>query len=475
MLGGVVRLLVGEGVMRRIVAVFTVAVAGFVVVPQMAVGALTERVSVASNGTQGNGDSGGGTPGSGADRRFAPAISTDGRYVAFTSGASNLVPGDTNHRLDVFVRDRRSGTTKRVSVASNGTQGNGSSLTPAISADGRYVAFLSVASNLVPGDTNGAPDVFVRDRRSGTTKRVSVASNDTQRNGSSFAPAISADGRYVAFTSGASNLVPGDTNGAPDVFVRDLRSGTTQRVSVAANGAQANGDSDKSSTPAISADGRYVAFVSLASNLVPGDTNRTYDVFVRDRRSGSTERVSVATNGTQANSDGDDGFRPAISADGRYVAFESYASHLVHGDTNQTVDVFVRDRRSGTTRRVSVATNGRQGSDDSFYPAISADGRYVAFDSSSNLVPVGTNYSDDVFVRDRRSGTTRQLSRASDGTPANSDSYYPAISGDGRYVTFFSSASNLVPGDTNDNGDVFVRELNLKSPRNRLALSGQGV
>ena len=147
------------------------------------------------------------------------------------------------------------------------------------------------------------------------------------------------------------------------------------------------------------------------------------------------------------------------------MAFESYASHLVPGDTNQTVDVFVRDRRSGTTRRVSVATNGRQGSDDSFYPAISADGRYVAFDSSSNLVPVGTNYSDDVFVRDRRSGTTRQLSRASDGTPANSDSYDPAISADGRYVTFFSSASNLVPGDTNDNGDVFVRELKPRRQR----------
>jgi archaellum component FlaF (FlaF/FlaG flagellin family) len=197
--------------MRRMIAMFTVAVAGFAVVPQVAVGAFTQRVSVATGGTQGNGDS------------FIPAISADGRYVTFQSIASNLVPGDTNSTFDVFVRDRRSGTTQRVNVATDGTQANGDSFSLAISADGRYVTFQSIASNLVPGDTNDRTDVFVRDLRSGTTQRVSVATGGTQANGDSDIPAISADGRYVAFESGASNLVPGDTNHSEDVFVRDLK------------------------------------------------------------------------------------------------------------------------------------------------------------------------------------------------------------------------------------------------------------
>ena len=266
---------------------FTVAAAGFAVVPQMAVGALTERVSVATDGSQGYG----GSP-------EKPAISADGRYVAFESGSSNLVAGDTNGFEDVFVRDLQSGTTQRVSVATGGTQGNGFSSEPAISADGRYVTFSSAASNLVPGDTNGAPDVFVRDRRSGTTQRVSVAAAGTQGNGDSGSSAIGADGRYVAFVSRASNLVPGDTNGTSDVFVRDLQLGTTQRVSVATDGTQADG---ASFNVAISADGRYVAFDSYASNLAPGDTNQAGDVFVRDLQSGTTQRVSVATDGSQGN------------------------------------------------------------------------------------------------------------------------------------------------------------------------------
>ena len=303
----------------------------------------TQLVSVAADGTQANSDS------------FGPAISADGRYVAFDSLASNLVPGDTNDHSDVFVRDRRSGTTQLVSVATDGTQANSDSFDPAISADGRYVAFGSDASNLVPGDTNGTDEVFVRDRRSGTTQLVSVATGGTQANGRSFIPAISADGRYVVFGSDASNLVPGDTNGTDEVFVRDLRSGTTQRVSVATGGTQANSDSF---SPAISADGRYVAFDSDASNLVPGDTNHHADVFVRDLRSGTTQLVSVATDGTQAN--GNSSYEPAISADGRYVAFGSDASNLVPGDTNENSDVFVRDRQSGTTQRVSVATDGTQ-------------------------------------------------------------------------------------------------------------------
>jgi len=226
---------------------------------------VVQRVSVASDGTQGN------------DNSWDPSISADGRYVAFFSHASNLVPGDTNGKADVFVHDRVTGQTTRVSVASDGTEGNGYSWFPSISADGRYVAFESIASNLVPGDTNGVSDVFVHDRLTGQTTRVSVASDGTQGHSASDHPSISADGRYVAFESFASNLVPGDTNGKRDVFVHDRLTGQTARVSVASDGTQGNGDSIY---PSISADGRYVAFVSGASNLVPGDANGNIDVFI---------------------------------------------------------------------------------------------------------------------------------------------------------------------------------------------------
>jgi Tol biopolymer transport system component len=211
---------------------------------------------------------------------------------------------------------------------------------PAISAGGRFVAFPSESPGLVPGDTNGAEDVFVRDRRTGAVERVSVASDGGQADGTSRAVAISADGRVVAFGSFATNLVPGDANAKPDVFVHDRATGVTERVSVSSRGVQGN---DESFLPALSADGRFVAFVSLATNLVPGDTNATWDVFVRDRRTGRTERVSLGTRGNQV--DGGDLHQPDITADGAEVAFESAGAGLVRGDTNRATDVFVRRRR----------------------------------------------------------------------------------------------------------------------------------
>ena len=411
--------------------------------PATAVGETTRRVSVSSTEAQGN------------DVSRDPAISADGRYVAFGSDASNLVPGDTNATRDVFVRDRKLGTTRRVSVSSGETQGNSVSFgLPVISPDGRYVAFGSDASNLVPGDTNRSADVFVRDRKLGTTRRVSVSSTEAQGNGPvSFGPAaISSAGRYVAFGSDASNLVPGDTNGSADVFVRDRKLGTTRRVSVSRAEAQGT---NGSFGPVISARGRYVAFTSTASNLVPGDTNDSLDVFVRDRELGTTRRVSVSSTGAQGDSDS---FGPAISAAGRYVAFSSDASNLVPGDTNGAQDVFVRDRDLGTSHLVSVSSTGAQGNSVTFDPAISAAGRYVAFSSdASNLVPGDTEGTVDVFVRDRDLGTTRRVSVSSTGAQGNRISFEPAISSAGRYVAFSSAASNLVPGDTNDSLDVFVR------------------
>ena len=289
----------------------------------------TTRVSVDSNGAQANGISG------------VPAISADGRYVAFESDATNLVSGDTNNFNDIFVHDRQTGQTTRVSIASDGTQATGgSSFSPAISADGRYVAFASYAANLVSGDTNNFIDIFVHDRQTGQTTRVSVDSNGAEATEGflgSIAPAISADGRYVAFASDATNLVSGDTNGSSDIFIHDRQTGQTTRVSIASDGTQATGGSSFSS--AISSDGRYVAFESNADNLVGGDTNLAPDIFVHDRQTGQTTRVSVDSNGTQANGAS---YSPAISADGRYVAFESLATNLVSGDTNGSSDIFVR-------------------------------------------------------------------------------------------------------------------------------------
>jgi Tol biopolymer transport system component len=412
--------------------------------PDALLAGTTTLVSVASDGTQGNNISG------------YPSISADGRYVAFWSFASNLVPGDTHGTYDVFVYDRQTGQTSRVSVASDGTQSNGFSQVPAISADGRFVVFESAANNLVSGDTNNAIDIFVHDQQSGETSRVSIASDGTQANGYSWVPSISADGRYVAFSSHANNLVSGDTNNVLDAFVHDRQTGETNRVSVASDGTQAN---NYSGGVSISADGRYVAFSSGASNLVSDDTNNVEDIYVHDRQTGQTSRISVTSEGTQGN---DHSRSPSISADGRYVAFWSFASNLVPGDTNGTWDVFIHDRQTGQTSLISVDSDGIPGNDESRFPSVSADGRYVAFESeASNLVPGDTNGARDVFVHDRLTGQTNLVSVASDGTQGNGSSVGAFISADGRYVAFGSFASNLVPGDTNDAWDVFVREREM--------------
>lgn len=342
----------------------------------------TRRISLHSNGSQGDGDS------------TAPSTSEDGRFVAFESAATTLVDGDTNGVSDVFVRDRRAGTTQRVSVRSNGVQGDGGSHGSSISADGRFVAFTSLATNLVAGDTNDTFDVFVHDRRTGTTRRVSVLTGGGQGDGASVDPSISASGRLVAFVSDATNLVNGDTNGLKDVFVHDRKARVTERVSVRPNGTQGN---DESRNPEISGNGSLVAFESTASNLVAGDTNGRQDVFVHIRASNALKRVSVRSNGAQGN---DDSAVPAISDDGRVVAFESDASNLVPSDTNTAPDVFIHDRRTKKTKRASVRSNGAQASAKSEDPALTADGRFVAFESAaSDLVNADTNGSDDVFRR----------------------------------------------------------------------------
>jgi Tol biopolymer transport system component len=415
----------------------------------------TLRISVATGGVEGDADSN------------VPVFAANGRFVAFYSVASNLVAGDTNATTDVFVRDLRNGTTERVSVSSGGTEANGTSNWQSISADGRYVVFYSEASNLVAGDTNGVADIFVRDRALGTTERVSVAGTGAQANAACGACSITDDGRFVAFESYASNLAPGDTNGRRDIFERDRVSGTTERVSVSTTGVQGNSDS-YCGPFAITADGRFVAFLSISTTLVVGDTNLASDVFLHDRVNGTTERVSVAPNGAQGNNWSS--HPPVISADGRFMAFDCLASNLVSGDTNSDYDVFVRDLTTATTERVSLDSAGVEGNSRSFYPSISADCRFIAFESyATNLVAGDTNgvcfgCGVDIFVRDRQLGTTERVSVNSSGAQASSASGSSSITGDGRYVVFASVAWDLIANDTNWVCDDFVRDRGLLPP-----------
>ena len=362
---------------------------------------------------------------------------------------------DTNRAGDVFVDDQ-TGATTRVSVASDGTQGNDHSGGSLISAGGRFIAFNSNASNLVAGDTNGEGDVFIHDRETGATTLVSLSSSGAQASNSVGVCGLSNDARFVAFSSYATDLVAGDTNWTSDVFVRDRQSGTTMRVSVDTAGAQASGDSGSCT---LSADGRIVAFHSLASNLVAGDTNNAADVFVHDRQTGSTTRVSVASGGGQANADSAY-YGVGLSADGRFVTFDSEASNLVAGDTNNVRDVFVRDRQSGATTRESVGEGGAQSGGGSYAGSISEDGHLVAFlADASNLVAGDTNNETDVFVHDHLRGTTIRASVESARAQANQRSQSPEISAGGRFVAFDSYSSNLIAEDTNRASDVFVHDL----------------
>jgi Tol biopolymer transport system component len=406
----------------------------------------TIRVSVATGGAEGNGGS-----------QLAD-ISADGRYVAFESWSDNLVSGDANGQTDVFLRDIQMETTNRVSIASNGMEGDAVHYSPAISNDGRYVIFASNSSNLVSGITTGTSvgNIFRRDTQMNTTIRVSVASDGTESDGHSNSPALSDDGRYVAFYSGATTLIDWDGNSKQDIFLHDVQTGTTNRISLATNTAGGNGSSRNE--PAISADGHYVAFSSFATNLAGSDTNFSSDVFVRETLTGVVRRVSVASDGSEGNNSS---YPPTISANGRYVVFASRASNLVNNDTNgQFKDIFVHDLETGITSRVSVSSNGTETNGDSSDPVVSNDGRYVAFTSeASNLVSGDTNGEQDVFLHDTQTGITSRVSVASAGTESNDRSVWPAISSDGRIITFGSHANNLVNGDTNNHGDVFMHDV----------------
>jgi len=420
----------------------------------------TEVASVNRGGTASGNSSSGGT-----------WFSANGRYVAFTSNAGDLVDDDVTG-TDVFVRDLETGTTTLVSVNRFGTRGgNGQSLYPAISADGRFVAFESYASDLVENDANGRGDVFVRDMQAGTTTLVSVNSAGAgSGNGASSDAAISGDGRVVAFFSGASDLVGNDSNGPlGDVFARDLTTATTSLVSVNTEGGSGNRDSTGQRPVSLSADGRFLAFASAASDLVANDTNggafggTLTDVFVRDLQAATTTLVSVNLSGGTGAQRSD---LPYISADGRYVAFSSSVADIVSNDTNGTrTDVFVRDLLAMSTTLVSLNRTGTgSANDSSTVRKISPDARFVAFTSfASDIADVAdSNAQQDVFVRDLQTGTTwlASVNHAGTGT-GNGPSYNNSLdlSDDGRFVVFDARAEDLVANDANGDVDVFLRDL----------------
>ncbi len=460
--------------------------------PAAAAAGVIQLITIAPDGSVAN-----------ADSLVAPSINSDGRYVAFQSAATNLVPGPASGFQDIYLRDTCLGSalpsctpsTTRISTTHDGSPTNGHSRDSAISSDGRFVAFDSQATNILPGTAVcGNTCVFLRDTCNGTaascvpsTTLVSVAVDGNPAGGAN--PSISNGDEFVAFNSNVTNIVNVDTNGVADAFVRDTCFGTSAGcnpsntlVSVSSSGAQGNGTSGLT---AIDAVGRFVAFVSWASNMAPNNNPSVEpNMFVRDTCvtapapcTPSTTRVDVARDGTAANNSLTFNIVPSISSDGRLVAFSTLASNLVSANVGIWANVYVRDTCAGVLARctpsaslVSLGNDGSIGNNGSSDQSMSADGRFVAFSSlSSNLVP-GDNEPaggfKDIFVRDTcfgaASGCVPSTVRVSvtdtpnPETQANDISDYPAISGDGHYVVFLSAATNLVPGGTNGHGMVFL-------------------
>jgi hypothetical protein len=401
------------------------------------------------------------------------AISDDGRYIAFLSDAENIRVAGFSESPEIHVYDRQFGWSRPLATFAGDTKAAYADLDQLdMSGGGNWVAYSSRADFLVSGDTNDTDDIFVSDRSNGTTERVSIASNGDEDIYPSYYPAISADGRFVAFQSLGTFGDDTDTNGQVDVFVHDRDQDTTQRVSISTSGAQAN---TAVQYPDISGDGRYVVFDSSDTHLVEDDDNICYgfgqlgqpiqfpcaDVFIRDMQMGTTRRVSVDANGTQANGVST---TASISADGRFVAFQSGATNLVTGGTNGVVHIFVKDMLTGRVDLVSVASDGSEANDGNYNPQISADGRVVTFESrATNLDPADTNDALDIYVHDRVSGETRIVSVCACGICANDHSKAPAINGDGSIIAYESESSNLLVGlgDTNQAPDVFYHEWEI--------------
>jgi Tol biopolymer transport system component len=416
------------------------------------------KVSVAPTGEPGNGAS------------SMPTVSANGRYVVFQSGATNLVPGIPSPPPDevappqIYLRDVFAGTTKLISASPGGAPGDFYSSAPSITPNGRYIAYTSYATNLVAGDTNNTADVFLYDVRARVTSRVSVAGDGSQADqgvipGYHTAAAVSDDGQTIAFYSNSTNLVPGvGSISSPQVYVRDLRQHTTTLVSATSAGVPGNGYVHQGH--AISGNGRLVAFASKATDLVPADTNNDFDVFVRDLLTGTVTRVSVSSSGAQGT--GSSSTDPVFSSDGSTIAFMSGANGLTSdGPANAAGDIFVHNLRTGATVKASIGVDGVSGNgwSGSRFASLPQNGRYVSFQSlSTNLVQQPLNGAYHVFVRDLLLGTTRVVTTTAAGSDGGG--YAGALSASGTYVTFYSWATDLVPGWTDgSSSQIYLRRL----------------
>ncbi|MGB3511588.1 MAG: DUF4347 domain-containing protein, partial [Microcoleaceae cyanobacterium] len=396
-----------------------------------------ERVSVDSSGNEANGVS------------SYPTISGNGRFVAFSSVADNLIPGDTNETRDIFIHDRETDVTSLVSVNSAGEPGNGFSYSSSISADGRFIVFGSDADNLVPGDTNEVRDVFIHDRETGSTSLVSVNSAGEQANAGSGNAIITADASEILFSSSADNLVVGDTNEEQDIFVRDLETGITSRVSLDSSGNQINGSSSISS---ISANGRFIAFSSDVDNLVPGEEN--CQIYIRDRETGTISCITAESHpGSGIGS-------TTISNDGRFIAFQigEFPEFMLPAGVPLDINTFLYDRLTGESNRISSLQS----------PVISADGRFVSLTKGITGYNAGGGSNGKLFIHDLRSNITtpaftleesevqRTQSFSAPPAPEGWAPEFSSISADGSLIAFNSFVDDLVPEDTNSMSDIFV-------------------
>ena len=396
--------------------------------------------SVSSDGVLSNGYS---------DR---PSLSWTGQYLAYASVGSNLTSTlDDNQENDVFVLNRQNGKVELVSQNALGKVGSASSCNPSISADGRFVAFISDAKNLLLADSDARPDVYVADTWTGKLQLASVSSAGVKSNGFCEEPRISADGKTVCFSTDGNNLVPGDTGFDSDIFVHDLETGITEMASSGPTGIQGN---DESFYPWLSGDGRYVVFESNATNLVVGGTSGSSQIFLLDRQGGGMTVVSRGLGGAEPN---DDCWSASISADGNRVAYLSFADDIVAGDGNNQSDVFVWTRASDTTTRASVSSLGVEANDESMCPALSADGELVVFASiASNLVPGDANSNFDVFVHNMATAATSRVSLGLDPSGPTGASVFPTIAPGAHSIAFHGSSGDLVVGDDNGVPDIFI-------------------
>ncbi len=406
---------------------------------------LTQLLSMAPDGTPADADS------------SNAVVSADGRYVVFESAASNLVENDTNNATDLFLYDREQATLQRVSVDSAGNQANGNSLNPAISADGQFLVWHSNASNLVSGDSNNTNDVFLKNLSSGSVQLVSVGIGGAAANNSSTNASVSANGNLVVFQSDADNLVANDNNGGTDIFLKNLGSGATFRVSVDSAGNAGSGRNSASGNPMISGNGEYVVFDTFAG-LVPEDTNGASDVYSHELSTGSTIRISTPLDGENSNGGSR---KPSISADGNLVAFESNASNLTEADSNDASDAFVFNRLTGSISRVSEASDGDAGNASSTDVVISGSGAVLVFASfADNLINDDENQLQDVYLKDLSTGSITRLSTGLSTAGADGASFGPAIAADGSVAVFSSLAANLDSGVADNLAvDVFLRVI----------------